>query len=154
MTWLVDPTVSVHGTSRVASGVKIGRYSSIGGFCTVGAEHHDYNRFTTWGFSEVLETVIGPDVWIGCNVSILSGVSIGAGAVIGAGSVVVDDIPPYAIAFGVPAKVHKYRFSQDIIDALLKSEWWSLPENIIRTFPADPLAMISERDGYHDSHHA
>jgi acetyltransferase-like isoleucine patch superfamily enzyme len=152
--WHRDPTISVHATTRVASGVKIGRYSSIGGLCTIGAEHHDYNRFTTWGFSEVLETSIGPDVWIGCNVSVLSGINIGTGAVIGAGSTVVIDIPPYAIAYGVPAKVHKYRFTQDIIEALLKSKWWELPEEVVRTFSPDPAIMLSEKERYHDSNNA
>lgn len=152
--WRSDPTVSVHDTSRVASGVKIGRYSSIGAFCYVGAERHDYERFTTWGFSEVLETNIGPDVWIGCNVSVLSGVNIGTGAVIGTGSVVVNDIQPYAVVFGVPAKFHRLRFSLRIIDALLKSEWWRLPEEIIKQFPSDPMAMIAEKERLHDSLYA
>ncbi len=53
--------------------------------------------------------VIGDDVWIGTNVSIMPGVRIGNGAVIGAGSVVTKDVEPYAIVAGVPAKVLKYR---------------------------------------------
>jgi acetyltransferase-like isoleucine patch superfamily enzyme len=53
--------------------------------------------------------VIGNDVWIGANVTILKGVRIGDGAVIGAGSVVTKDIPEYAIAVGNPAKVKKFR---------------------------------------------
>lgn len=57
----------------------------------------------------LLPTKIGSDVWIGANCTILGGVRIGDGAVIGAGSVVTKDIPPYAIAFGNPAKVIKYR---------------------------------------------
>ena len=52
---------------------------------------------------------IGSDVWIGAGVKILKGVKIGDGAVIGAGSVVTKNIPPYAVAVGVPAKVIKYR---------------------------------------------
>jgi len=53
--------------------------------------------------------VIGDDVWVGANATILKGVTIGSGAVIGAGSVVTKDIPEYAIAVGNPAKVIKYR---------------------------------------------
>ena len=53
--------------------------------------------------------VIGNDVWIAANVTILKGVHIGNGAIIGAGSVVVKDIPEYAIAAGNPAKVIRYR---------------------------------------------
>lgn len=55
------------------------------------------------------DTVIGNDVWIGANVSILAGVHIGIGAVIGAGAVVTKDIPEYAVAVGVPARIIKYR---------------------------------------------
>ena len=48
---------------------------------------------------------IADDVWIGANAVILPNVSIGKGAIIGAGSVVTGDVPAYAIAAGVPAKV-------------------------------------------------
>ena len=53
--------------------------------------------------------VIGDDVWIGANVTVLKGVKIGDGVVIGAGSVVTKDIPPYAIVVGNPARIVKYR---------------------------------------------
>ena len=53
--------------------------------------------------------VIGRDVWIGRGVAILKGVHIGDGAVIGANAVVTSDIPPEAIAVGIPARVIKYR---------------------------------------------
>ena len=55
------------------------------------------------------DILIGDDVWIGSNVTILSGVKIGRGAVIGAGAVVTKDVPEYAIAGGVPAKVIRFR---------------------------------------------
>ncbi|WP_386083028.1 sulfotransferase domain-containing protein [Vreelandella sp. F11] len=69
-------------------------------------------------------TAIGHDVWIGNGVFISKGVKIGTGAVIGAGSVVTKDVPPYAIAAGVPAKVIRYRFSEKLIERLLASKWW------------------------------
>lgn len=53
------------------------------------------------------------DVWVGCNCTILGGVTIGEGAVIGAGSVVTKDVPSFAIAAGVPAKVIRQRASQE-----------------------------------------
>lgn len=73
---------------------------------------------------ESLHTTIGNDVFIGANVTVLDGVTISDGAVIGAGAVVNKDIPPYAVAVGVPAKVVKYRFSPDTIEALEKTRWW------------------------------
>ena len=75
-------------------------------------------------FEEMKETVIGNDVFIGANVTVLDGVHISDGAVIGAGAVVVDDIPPYAVAVGVPAKVVKYRFDDETIERLLAKKWW------------------------------
>ncbi len=67
---------------------------------------------------------IGHDVFIGANVLILDGVKIGTGAIIGAGAVVVKDIPDYAIAVGVPAKIIKYRFDEETIRKLLDSQWF------------------------------
>lgn len=78
---------------------------------------------------EMLHTTIGNDVFIGANVTVLDGVNIADGAVIGAGAVVVDDIPPYAIAVGVPAKVIKYRFSEEKVKKLLKRQWWNDQED-------------------------
>ena len=74
---------------------------------------------------EFLPTTIGNDVFIGANVTVLDGVEIGDGAVIGAGAVVTKDIPPYAIAVGIPAKVVKYRFDEDSIQKLQQKEWWN-----------------------------
>lgn len=78
---------------------------------------------------ESRQTIIGNDVFIGANVTVLDGVHIADGAVIGAGAVVVDDIPPYAIAVGVPAKVVKYRFDKKTIEALLEKQWWNGSED-------------------------
>jgi acetyltransferase-like isoleucine patch superfamily enzyme len=71
--------------------------------------------------------LIGNDVYIGMRVTILDGVSIADGAVIGAGAVVTHDIPAYAIAVGVPAKVVRYRFEPPVIARLLASRWWEGP---------------------------
>lgn len=63
------------------------------------------------------DVIIDSDVWIGCNVTLLSGVHIGRGATVAAGAVVCNDVPPYAIVGGVPAKVIKFTFSIDEIIA-------------------------------------
>ncbi len=73
------------------------------------------------------QITIGNDVFIGMNVTVLDGVRIGNGAVIGAGAVVSKDIPPYAIAVGSPVKILRYRFDEDTIFRLQKTEWWNWP---------------------------
>ena len=75
---------------------------------------------------------IGHDCWIGQRVFIVGGVKIGTGAVILAGAVVTKDIPPYAIVGGVPAKILKYRYDEETIDFLLKSEWWNYSNEWLR----------------------
>lgn len=77
-------------------------------------------------------TYIGNDVWIGSRAIILQGVHIETGAVVGAGAVVTKDVPPYAVVAGCPAKIIRYRFDNDVICRLLKSEWWLLPDNQLR----------------------
>jgi len=103
---------------------------NIGNFCSIAPEvlfvvcgEHATNKISTYPFSvryggkkyEAISKgniMIHDDVWIGVRSTILSGVTIGQGAVIAAGSVVTKDIPPYAIAAGVPAKVIRYRFEE------------------------------------------
>jgi Acetyltransferase (isoleucine patch superfamily) len=70
------------------------------------------------------DTVVGNDVWIGQNTTILPGVHIGDGAIIGLNSVVARDVPPYTIVAGNPAKIIRKRFDDELIDLLLKLKWW------------------------------
>ena len=76
--------------------------------------------------------IIGNDVWIGRDVTLLPGIKIGNGTVIGAGAVVSKDIPDYAIAVGVPARVIKYRFSKENIQRLNELNWWDWSDTQIR----------------------
>lgn len=68
---------------------------------------------------------IGNDCWIGQRVFITGGVNIGDGAVVLAGAVVTKDVPPYAIVGGVPARILRYRYDQETIDLLVKTQWWN-----------------------------
>lgn len=71
------------------------------------------------------DTVIGNDVWIGYEAVIMAGVTIGDGAIIGARAVVTKDVPAYAIVGGIPAKLIRKRYSDNTIEALLKTQWWN-----------------------------
>lgn len=73
------------------------------------------------------DTVIGNDVWIGQNVTVMPGVHIGDGAIIAANSVVAKDVPAYHIAGGNPCKVIRKRFDDETIDCLLQLRWWDWP---------------------------
>lgn len=131
------PNVIEYGTG---SKLIIGKYCSISPNVTIllGGEH-DIKRLTTYPFDMLAnlanktppysltkgDVIIGNDVWIGINVTILSGVHIGDGVVIGACALVNKDVPPYAIVGGVPAKLIRYRFSKKQIKDLLKFQWWN-----------------------------
>lgn len=116
----------------------------IGNYCSIGCDtkfilgsEHSYKGISTFPFKvkclgEPFEAltkgpiIIEDDVWIGENVLVLSGVRIGKGAIVAAGSIVVKDIPPYAIAGGNPSKIIRYRFSEEIIAILLKTDFYKL----------------------------
>lgn len=126
----------------------IGDKLIIGKFCQIGAgvefvmngANHQMNAVSTYPFyifgswdqsapsKEDLpfkgNTVVGNDVWIGQNSTILPGVHIGDGAIIGLNSVVTGDVPPYTIVAGNPAKTVRKRFDDELIDLLLKLKWW------------------------------
>ncbi len=82
-------------------------------------------------FPEYATTLIGCDVWVGANVTILDGIKIGHGVIIAAGAVVTKDVPDYAIVGGVPAKLIRFRFSHEQVDKLLQCEWWNRSDSIL-----------------------
>lgn len=70
------------------------------------------------------DTVIGNDVWIGMNATIMPGIHVGDGAIIATNSTVVKDVKPYAIVGGNPAGEIRKRFSDEKIKELLELRWW------------------------------
>ncbi len=92
------------------------------------------------------DTIIGNDVWIGQNTTILPGVHIGDGVIIGANSVVGSDIEPYSIVAGNPARLVRKRFDDELVLLLLEVKWWNLPnEQINQLIPilsCDDLAKV------------
>ena len=73
------------------------------------------------------DIVVGSDVWIGYEAVILAGVTIGDGAIVAARAVVTQDVPPYTIVGGVPARPIRKRFSDQEIERLLTLRWWDWP---------------------------
>lgn len=134
------------GMFSVARDADIGKYCSISWNTTIGAIMHPLDNLTTHAFTfkrkfqltdtegrwPEIRTVIGHDVWIGCNVVILPGVTIGNGAVVGGGAVVTKDVPPYAVVAGVPARIIKHRWNQETVDRLSKIAWWDWSDEIIK----------------------
>lgn len=124
--------------------VDIGNYTSIGPeVMIVAGGNHDFQKVSTYPLKQLIgggppeatskgPVRIGHDVWLGSRVMVLSGVTIGNGAVIAAGSVVVKDIPAFAIAAGVPAKVLRYRFDKETIKKLEEIAWWEWTEKKIK----------------------
>lgn len=88
------------------------------------------------------DIIVEDDVWIGLNAMILSGVTIHQGAVIATGSVVTKDVPAYAIAGGVPAKVIKYRFPEEVIEELLKIDYGCLTKEMVEQHMEDLCTEI------------
>lgn len=112
--------------------IEIGSYCTINEYCYIhgkgGVSIGDYVRIAPYvgifSFDHVFDDISKPialqgsirkkvvieeDVWVGSGVKILAGVTVGKGSVIGAGAVVVQNIPPYSVVAGVPAKVIKKR---------------------------------------------
>lgn len=114
---------------------------TIGNFCSIASDvkffldgNHRMDGISTFPFDVRLfgempigvgngDINIGDDVWLGQRCMVMSGVTIGQGAVIGAGALVTKDVPPYAVAGGIPAKVIKYRFPDEVIEELLKIDY-------------------------------
>jgi acetyltransferase-like isoleucine patch superfamily enzyme len=139
------------GYSCIINNCEIGKFCSIANGVKIGLGKHPVNFISTsplfyspnnplkivlskvLKFKEYERIVIGNDVWIGTNVTILDGVKIGNGAIIGANSVVTKNIDPYTIVGGVPAREIKKRFSEKLINNLQSLKWWDLPISFLKS---------------------
>lgn len=161
------------GPSRIGSVPSIGRYCSIGPGLNAGPSDHpvawlstspfQYSKkkfaFSDWHDEFVFTNrspendptinldpvVIGNDVWIGAGVTILNGASIGDGAIVAAGSVVTKPVPPYAIVGGVPARILRMRFPENLINRFLEVKWWRFDAKTLSGLPFDkPMDALEE----------
>lgn len=145
---------------------EIGAYASIGPGCLIGGlGRHPTNHFSTspltyspdnevsrllghagfdMAFVESGRVTIGPDVWIGARVLVADGVTIGVGAIIGANTVVTKDVPPYAVFFGSPPEVRRYRFSPAVVARLMTSRWWTATPSELNVHELIDLTHESE----------
>lgn len=129
----------------------IGPFCSIAGDVTVGLAGHPITMVSTSPvfydprqplprflvdspfYTEGLpRTAVGADVWIGQGAMVKAGIRVGTGAVLGAGTVVTKDVEPYAVVAGVPARLMRLRFPDEMCRRLIESRWWELDDATLR----------------------
>ena len=137
---------------------------TIGNYCSIAPDvlfivcgDHPIDRISTFPFKahclgggfEAISNgniEVKDDVWIGTRAIILSGVSIGQGAVIAAGAVVTHNVPPYSVVAGVPAKVIKKRFSDEIIEELLRIDYSKISIDSVKNHLEKLYTEIDNKD--------
>ncbi len=148
-TTIIDSVIGDHTFIQKNSCVyyaDIGKFCSIASRVSIGLGRHPTSYVSThpsfYSVSQPLSktfskydtfncferTSIGHDVWIGESALVVDGVKINTGAIIAAGAVVTKDVPAYAIVAGVPARVIKYRFSEETRERIMKTKWWDMPD--------------------------
>ena len=161
--------------ARIANAT-LGAYSSVGPGAIVGGLGEHPSRWMTThpsfystrgpnaiSFAQVdvfpgehQPVSVGNDVWIGARAMILDGVTVGHGAIVAAGAVVVNDVAPYEVVGGVPARRLRMRFEAEVIRALLERPWWNLPDDVLRELAPlmcseDPAPFVDALASIHES---
>jgi acetyltransferase-like isoleucine patch superfamily enzyme len=157
--------------SQLDPNMKIGRYCSIAKGLEIMGSTHPFDRFTSSSITYDDELIIfssdqslfeesdfsvkpnpkavrnpieiGHVVWIGQNVTLSRGIKIVSGAVIAANAVVTKDVPPYAIIGGIPGKILRYRFSDEVIKDLMSLGWWDYHHKLFPKLPLDSEIKLS-----------
>lgn len=139
------------GVNCKLTNVKMGNYSVIAANSVLGVGQHPTNYLSyhsifykkgNWGwhddwikypegFQEQAQIIIGNNVWIGQRVIIMDGVKIGDNSIVATGAIVTKDVPPFSIVGGVPAKVIKTMFDEEMRKRLMEIQWWNLPDEEI-----------------------
>ncbi len=151
------------------AGVTVGSYVSVARDVQVFTRDHPLERLSThpFFFNSNLRWIakdtipfghleIGHDAWIGSRAIITSKCSrIGIGAVVGAGAIVTRNVPDFAVVAGVPARIVRYRFPDQVCQRIVASRWWERPvhecikvvDEMIRPLtsaPRHPLLEVSQ----------
>ena len=124
----------------------IGKFCAISWNVSIGGANHDIHHLSVTPLSRIFhdeplryrsfaeeDVIIGNDVWIAAGAHILRGVRIGDGAVIAANAVVTQDVEPYSVVGGVPAKTIGQRFASDLIERVSRLKWWDWSEDQLRS---------------------
>ncbi|MFC1884238.1 CatB-related O-acetyltransferase [Thermodesulfobacteriota bacterium] len=134
--------ISGPATIEGTGSCRIGKFCAMGDGVNIITNNSKMNRLSLQntlhqrhGFSKIRgskgDVNIKNNVWIGDNVLILSGIEIGDGAVVGSGSVVCENLRPFSMSIGAPARVIRMRFSKSIIRQLMDIRWWDWSEEKI-----------------------
>ena len=115
--------------------IAIGDYTLTGPDCMfLGSDHRwcdPLKPYIMSGSSADQKISIGTNVWLGAGVKVMKGISIGHGSVVGANALVTSDIPPFALAYGAPAKVVKYyNFTE--------KRWVAASDRSVDQYPSEP----------------
>ena len=156
---------SIRSGGYMRSNIFMGRHSGIGYRCTIAAGMHNFSgvsinpdtimaresNYSDYEL-EILDitrdrtsskamnskpVVIGNDVYLGDGIIVMPGVTIGDGAVVAANAVVTKDVEPYTIVGGVTSKKIRDRFPDTVKEQLLKTRWWNVRLDILKTLPID-----------------
>lgn len=157
--------------AKLEPNIRVGRYCSIAPIVTqyglghptdwISSSPFSHNPQPLGGFADYFQDIglskfalhpfdqgsapveVGHDVWIGEGALMKPGVTIGTGAIVAARAVITHDVPPYAIVGGMPARLIRYRFDEDVVDRLLKAQWWRFGPEILQPLDVrDPAAFL------------